>query len=99
MSPREKADRARQIMEDPVFKEALRDIRERIVGRLEAVGVTDKETEHELVISLQLLQRIPARFQVYADELVMERSKEEQERFMQSIKKQGSQGLTHRQRQ
>lgn len=86
-------------MEDPVFKEAMRDIRERIVGRLEAVGVTDKETEHELVISLQLLQRIPARFQAYADELIMEQHQEQQERFMQSIKKQGSQGLTHRQRQ
>ena len=83
MSPREKSDRARQILADPVFREAMRDIRERVVAKLEAVPVTDHEAEHELVLTLQLLQRIPARFQAYADELVLEKHNEQQAAFIQ----------------
>jgi hypothetical protein len=86
MSPREKSDRARQILADPVFQEAVRDIRERIVSKLETVPVTDHATEHELVLTLQLLQRIPARFQAYADELVLEKHQEHQAAFMQRAK-------------
>lgn len=86
MSPNEKADRARQILEDAVFNEALRDIRERIVSTLEAVPVTDHESQHELVLTLQLLQRIPARFKAYIDEMTMVEHRKKQDDFIAQTK-------------
>lgn len=86
MSPREKSDRARQILADPVFQEAMRDIRERIVSKLETVAVTDHHAEHELVLTLQLLQRLPARFQAYADEMLVELHKEQQASFIKKAR-------------
>lgn len=86
MTPRERADRARQLLGDTVFIDAMRDIRERIVSKLETVNADDHGAQHELVLSLQILQRIPARFQAYADELVIEKHHEQQESFMKRLK-------------
>lgn len=86
MTPRERADRAKQLLADPVFITAMSDIRERIVSKLETVGVTDHAAGHELVLTLQLLQRIPAMFQAYADELVLEKHIEQQEAFLKRTK-------------
>jgi len=86
MTPRERADRARQLLDDPVFQQAMRDIRERIVAKLESVAIQDTDIEHELVLSLQLLQRIPARFQAYADEQIVEKHAEKQANFIERVK-------------
>ena len=86
MTPRDRADRARQLLDDPVFQQAMRDIRERIVAKLEAVPLNDVEVEHELVLTLQLLQRIPSRFQAYADEQIVEKHAEKQTNFIEKMK-------------
>lgn len=86
MTPRDRADRAKQILDDPVFTEALKSIRERIVSKLETVPVSDHDTEHELVLTLQLLQRIPAQFKAYTDELLIEEHKEQQNSFMDRMR-------------
>jgi hypothetical protein len=86
MSPREKADRARQILADAVFAEAMQDIRGRIVAKLESIAVTDHAAQHELVLTLQLLQRIPARFQAYIDDLLLEQHNAKQAEFVKKTR-------------
>jgi hypothetical protein len=46
MTPLERADRAKQLLSDPLLKEAFSDIRMRLVGQLEQTVLSDVETQH-----------------------------------------------------
>ena len=71
MTPREKAERAKQLLEDPMFRHVLSDLRMSIVDRLEAMPLGSVDDQHEGVLMLQLLKSIPERLQRYvADELI-----------------------------
>lgn len=86
MTPRERADRARQILNDPVFVEALRDIRDNIVRLIEQTGMGDIDEQHQLAMKLSLLKSIPQQFKAYADSLVVEQHKERQQGFIEKVK-------------
>lgn len=86
MTPKERADRANRLLEDPVFLEAMRDIRENIVRLIESTAMGDVDTQHELALSLTLLKRIPAQFRQYADALVIEKHQKQQQSFMDRMK-------------
>jgi hypothetical protein len=82
MTPRDRADRAQQILNDEVFKHAFRDIRETIVGKLESCGVGDIDAQHELTVSLQLLKQLKTQLARYAEEIMIDEAKAKQDSWM-----------------
>ena len=57
MTPRERAERAENLLTDPVMKLVFVDIREALVGQLEAVPISDAESQRDIALMLQLLKR------------------------------------------
>jgi hypothetical protein len=86
MTPREKAERAKQLLEDPVFRHVLEDIRMGLVGQLEASPIGDVDTHHEVALTLQLLARIKPTLQKYANEIEMDKHKRRQESFIEKTR-------------
>jgi hypothetical protein len=72
MTPRERADRAQQLLNDPVFIKAMSDIREQIVAKIEHIAVSDVEAQHDLAISLQLLKQLRLQLSRYSEEIVID---------------------------
>lgn len=87
MSPREKADKAKQLLADPIFDEIFHDIRDLIVGKLESVAVSDVEAQHDLTITLQLLKQIRSQLSRYADDLVLETARARHDSFIERARK------------
>ena len=58
MTPFEKAEMAKQLLANPVLKEAFNNIREGLVSRAEQSGFGDFEEHHNIALSLQILKRI-----------------------------------------
>ena len=56
MTPFEKADKARQLLDDAMFQAVLADIRARLVGKLETSAIGDVDTHHQAALMLQLLR-------------------------------------------
>ena len=88
MTPLDKAERAKALLEDAVFKAVMHDLREQFVRRLEESPMSDVETQHEVALTLQLLRQIPIRLQRYADEIAIDKSKREHESFMERMRSQ-----------
>lgn len=82
MTPREKADRARQILDDPVFNGVMSDIREQLVAKLEICPISDVEAQHDLTITLQLLKQLKTQLARYCDEIVLDNAKARQESWL-----------------
>lgn len=82
MTPREKAERAKQLTEDPVVRHVFNDIREGLVKRLESLAMTDHELQHEAVLSLQLLKQVQEMFKKYAQEIEVDKHKKKQDDFI-----------------
>lgn len=58
MNALEKAARAKELLEDPIFLEAFNGVRNGLVSQLESCPFADKDLQHEITITLQLLKRI-----------------------------------------
>ena len=58
MNALEKAARAKELLEDPVFREAFNGVRNGLVSQLESCPFADKDLQHDITITLQLLKRI-----------------------------------------
>lgn len=86
MTPREKADRAKQMLEDPLFRGVLNDVRMGLLEQLELCPMGDVDTQHEIALSLQLWRRIPDQLRRYADELTVEKHKESQDSFIRQLR-------------
>ena len=90
MTPRERGDRALQLLDDPVLTAALADIRDGLVKSIESSAMSDAEAHHELAISLQLLKQVRVQLRKYADETTVENARERERTFIakmrQSIK-------------
>ena len=82
MTPREKADRARQILDDPVFAHVMNDIREQLVAKLEICPISDVEAQHDLTITLQLLKQLKTQLARYCDEIVLDNAKARQDSWI-----------------
>ncbi len=83
MTPLERADKAKQLLNDPVIAEAFKDIREQIILRLEACPVSETETQHDLTITLQLLKQLKLQLSRYCDEIALDNAKKRSDSFMQ----------------
>ena len=83
MTPRERADRAKQILDDPVFAHVFTDIREQLVAKLEMCPVGDVEAQHDLTLTLQLLKQLRTQLARYCDEIVLDNARERQATWLQ----------------
>ena len=86
MTPREKAERAKALLEDPVFNHVFADIREQIVLKLESIPVTDVDAQHDLTITLQLLKQLTTQLSRYTDEIVLDNAKSKHETWLQKTR-------------
>jgi hypothetical protein len=86
MTPSERADRAKQLQNDPVLIAAFRDIREKLVSQLEVVMLSDVETQHEIALMLQLLKRLQSQLMLYQQDGAIEKHKEKQDSFIRRMR-------------
>ena len=86
MTPREKGDRAKEMLESEIFKLAFSDLRESLVAKIEACGIGDVDTQHALSMSLQLLRQLRANLARYADELAIDHAKDRHESWLRKAR-------------
>jgi hypothetical protein len=89
MTPFEKADHAKRLLNDPVLNEAMQDIRMRLVGQLESSAISDHELQLEVALMLQLLKRIRTQFEQYVQEHAIVQHAEKQRSFLDRMKRKG----------
>jgi hypothetical protein len=88
VTPRERADGARELLKNPVFKSVLHEIREELVAALENTPITDLELEHEGVRTLQVLKRVETKLQRYVEDGKLEQKKLEEQSFVEKVRQQ-----------
>lgn len=86
MSPFEKADKARQLLDDAMFRAVMDDIRMGLVSKLEASAIGDVDVHHETALTLQLLKQIPVLLQRYVDDYEVEKKRQEQDEWIERAK-------------
>lgn len=86
MTPRERADRAKQILDDPVFNQAFGDIREGYVRELERLELCDMEKEHELTLRLQTLKKVRLQLISYTNEAMVDNAVEREQSWIKRAK-------------
>ena len=86
MTPRERADRAKIILEDPAFEAALLAIRESLVAKLEQIPISEHETQHEVALMLQLLKRLREQLQQFATEGLIDEHRKKHETFVAKMR-------------
>ena len=82
MTPLEKAERAKQVLNDPVFAHVFNDLRESLVLKLEACPVSNVEAQHDLTITLQLLKLLKTQLTRYTDEIVVDNARQKHESWI-----------------
>ena len=82
MTPIERAEQAKQALENPALKAAFADMREKMIVQLEEVMMSDVETQHEVALMLQLLKRLQVQLKLYAQEIVVDKHREKQSNFV-----------------
>lgn len=85
MNDMERADRAKELLENPVFKMAYDGVRTELIGALETCGFQDIETQHELTVSLQLLKRLRTKLERFVDDGKVERKKLSELNFREKV--------------
>lgn len=86
MTPLEKAERAKQLLSDPVMNAAFQDIRMQLVGKLEQVPFGDMDTQHEIALMLQLLKRLREQLLTYQQEIVVDKAKKKHDSFIERVR-------------
>ena len=86
MTPIEQAERAKQLLEDQVLRAAFRDIRERLVTRLEQAAIGDVDTHHEVALTLQCLNQVKSQLAVYTQEIAVDQHKQKQDNFIRKMR-------------
>ena len=85
MTPRERGDRAKQLLADEVLNQAFIDIREATVRQLEGPEM-DPESAWQLVVLLKSARQVKLRLEKYAQELAVEKHRIKQESFMNRMR-------------
>ena len=86
MTPIERAEQAKQALENPALKAAFSDIRDKLVIQLEGIAISDHETQHEIALMLQLLKRLQAQLQLYAQEIAVDKHRKKQDSFIAKMR-------------
>lgn len=86
MTPIERAEEAKRLLQNPVFKAACEEIRLGLVTQMEASGMDDVDTHHHVALALQMLKLIKVKFQKYADEIAVDKAKQKHESFIEKMR-------------
>lgn len=86
MTPIDRAERAKTLLQDELLKQAFADIKTRLVAQLEATAIHDIETQHEITLMLQLLKRVRTQLETYVGEGAIEAHKVRQESFLERVR-------------
>jgi len=86
MTPFERAEEARQLLANSTLKKAFVDIREGLVGQLEAAPHHDLDTQHEIALMLKLLNKLKTQLQAYINDHLNEQDKIKQQSFMEKMR-------------
>lgn len=86
MTPLERADRAREMLEAPIFKLAFEDLKAAMVGRLLASPFGDADEHHQITLALQALNSVKTQFQRYVSDASIAKHNERQDDYMRRIK-------------
>lgn len=63
LTPEQRAERAKQILNEPVFQQAFASMEINIYTGLKSVGVGDSDGQRDLIVTLQLLDDFKRRFE------------------------------------
>jgi len=58
----QEANAADRLLRDPVFKSAFEGIESALIEKMRLVPMADRDTQHELILTLQLLGNLKAHF-------------------------------------
>jgi hypothetical protein len=86
MTPFERAEEARQLLANSTLKKAFVDIREGLVGQLEATPHHDLDTQHEIALMLKVLNKLKTQLQAYINEDLIHKDKVKQQSFMEKMR-------------
>jgi hypothetical protein len=86
MTPFERAEEAKQLLANPTLKKAFVDIREGLVGQLEATPHHDLDTQHEIALMLKLLNKLKTQLQAYINDDLIHKDKVKQQSFMEKMR-------------
>lgn len=86
MTPFERAERAKQLLADPVLSGAFADIRSRLIAQLESAPISDVELQHEVTLMLQLLKRVREQLERYVGDGAMEQHRAKQATYLERIR-------------
>jgi hypothetical protein len=84
MTPREKAEKARQYLDDELSREVHAELREMLVSELEREADLDRQLE--IVKRLQLHRQQRQLYERYASQLLVDQHKVEQDSYMEKIR-------------
>jgi hypothetical protein len=79
MTPVERADKAKAILDSPLYQEAYDGVRAAIIERIEKCSLTDTQTAEDLRRCLKLLKDVRLNMEVMVNHGKIERFKLEQE--------------------
>lgn len=86
MTPFERAEEAKRMLDSPVLRGALDDIRANLIGKLETLPIGDVDTQHEIALTLQLLKRLREQLAKYADDVTVDQQKRRHETWVERMR-------------
>jgi hypothetical protein len=86
MTPFEKAERAKQLLSDPVLKEALQNIRDGLVTGLENSPFGDVDAHHHIALTLQALKRVNTELQRFVQDSAVIEHRNKSQSFIERMK-------------
>ena len=86
MTPFEKAERAKQLLDDPLLMEVLQNIRERLVSALESSPIDDVDTHHNGTLSLQILKQIKTELHRFIGEAAVIEARKKHDSFIEKTR-------------
>ena len=54
----ERANQAKRVLDDPTLQKAFEGVRQGLLSQLESTMIGDRDTQHEIALSLQLLKSL-----------------------------------------
>ena len=86
MNELERSARAKELLENPVFKEAFSAVRNELISGIETCPIGDVDMQHDLTLSLQLMKRIRGKLERWVEDGKLESKKIEQEGLMERMR-------------
>lgn len=86
MTPLERADRAKLLLNDPVLREAFSAVREKIVSRTEQSAFGDVDTHHHAAQMLQALAQVRTELQIWTNEIAIDKRRQKDAAWIERMR-------------